>query len=537
LGDSGYRLSARYLNRGMSDPSVTEPSSSDCAVTSTDDGVDAPSAGGAFKSKVPEPVQSLRGSAARGVKWSFVGLAGGQVIQALVLLVLARLIGPKNFGVIAEASVFLAFISLLLDQGIGATIIRRVELTPDVIGTTFLLNLATTIALTALTVACAPLIASFFGTPELIHILRWLAIAVFFDGLDVMPRSILSRRLRFKALASAEVGGATIAGLAGIIVALNGGGYWALVTQAILLNLVVTVAIMAMAGRIPLRGSLAALHEVVTFSSRVLLFSIVNYASRNMDNLLIGRYLGATPLALYSLAYRTLMVPVTALGQVSNRVALPVYARIQDDQKRFRVMFMLSLRLIALISAPLMVLTIIEAPKGVPLFFGDAWKPAVVPLQILALTGLRQSIQSTVSPVLLALGRADWNLRWGLGSSALYVASFIVGLNWGITGVAAAYTAVGFIISPVSVMIIGKFLDFSVWDYCRNLRPIAIATSLLAVVAIGISLGLDLAGLPYALVLVISAICGIVMYVALLYWRWPDELTEAKRFMTSAQRG
>lgn len=485
----------------------------------------------------PGRVGSLRVSAARGVKWSFTGLAGSQVIEALVLLVLARLIGPKNFGVIAEASVFLAFIHLLLDQGIGATVIRRVNLTSEIVGTTFLLNLVTTFVMTATTVFGAPLIAAFFGHPELTDILRWLAIAVFFDGLDVMPRSILSRRLRFKALGTAEVGGALIAGAAGIAVAIAGGGYWALVTQAILSNLTVTLAIMALAGRMAWRGSFAALREVVTFSSRVLLFSLVNFASRNMDNVLVGRYLGATPLALYSLAYRTLMVPVTALGQVSNRVALPVYARIQDDQRRFCVMFMLSLRLIALISAPLMILTIIEAPKGVPLLFGDAWRPAVVPLQILALTGLRQSIQSTVSPVLLALGRADWNLRWGLGASAAYVASFIVGLNWGITGVAAAYTIVGFAISPLSVMIIGKFLDFTVGDYCRNLLPVAVSTGGLALSAVLVSLGLDAIGAPSAAVLVVSAICGLGVYIALLYRQWPTEILEARRFAASALRG
>jgi PST family polysaccharide transporter len=486
---------------------------------------------------VPPDGGSLRGSAARGVKWSFVGLAGGQVIQALVLVVLARLIGPRNFGVIAEASVFLAFISLLLDQGIGATIIRQVGVTAEMLGTTFLLNLGTTIVLTGATIAGAPLIASFFGSPALTHILRWLAIAVFFDGFDVMPRSILSRRLRFKALASAEVVGATVSGVAGIIVALAGGGYWALVVQAILMNLVVTVIITTMAGRIPVRGSITALHEVMTFSSRVLLFSIVNYASRNADNVLIGRYLGATPLALYSLAYRTLMVPVTALGQVSNRVALPVYARIQTDQARFRTMFMLSLRLIALISAPLMTLTIIEAPRGVPLVFGNAWKPAIVPLQILALTGLRQSIQSTVSPVLLALGRADWNLRWGLGSSVLYVASFVVGLNWGITGVATAYTVVGFALSPISVMIIGKFLGFSVWDYCRNLKAVSAATAGLVIMAVGVSVGLEQITLPAAAILVASGLVGVATFVAVLWRWWPEELVEAKGFVASARTG
>jgi polysaccharide transporter, PST family len=505
---------------------------------SSDSGESATGQGsGAIGGPDGKPAGSLRGSAARGVKWSFVGLAGGQVVQALVLLVLARLIGPSNFGIIAEASVFLAFISLLLDQGIGATLIRRVELTPDIVGTTFLLNLGTTIVLTLLTVIGAPVIAEFFGKPELTEILRWLAIAVFFDGLDVMPRSILSRRLRFKALASAEVAGAIIAGIAGVVVALNGGGYWALVVQAILTNLCVTVVIMAMAGRMSVRGSRRALREVFAFSSRVLGFSLLNYASRNLDNVLVGRYLGARPLALYALSYRTLMVPVTALGQVSNRVALPVYGHMQNDQPRFRAAFMLSLRLIALVSFPMMILTIVEAPRAVPVFFGNAWKPAVVPLQILALTGLRQSVQSTLGPVLLALGRADWTLRWGLGSSFAYIASFVVGLHWGIVGVATCYTIVGFALSPVSAAMLGKLLGFDLRTYCRCFGPATVGTAVMAAVAGGLLVGSEAIGTPSLVSIFVSAVSGLGAYVGYLRWRHWGLFDEAREFVSAARTG
>jgi PST family polysaccharide transporter len=480
---------------------------------------------------------SLRKPAAKAVTWSFVGSTGKQGVRFVFVLFLARLVGPEDFGITAQAMTFVTFVSLFLDQGIGTTLIQRLRLDQVAIATLFWLNAATTGVMVLLTFFGAPLIADFFGPHQLEVLIRVLAIDVLFLGFDVIPRAMLSRELRFRSLALAEVGGAVIGGIAGVAAALSVEGYWALVVQTIVADAAITIMLVILAPKPPMRrGSFRVLRDLLGFSSRVLGSTFLGYAARNLDNVFVGKYLGATPLALYSLSYRTLMVPIISLSQVTNRVALPVYARVQDDLPRVRRAYLESNRLIALVAFPLMLGVLVEAPRGVPLLFGDVWKPAVVPMQILAITGMRQAVQSTLGPLLYGLGRADWALRWSLGTTALYVVSFIIGLKWGITGVAAGYTIAGFLAAPVAVWMSGRLAQFTLRQYGAVLAPAFVGSLAFAGVAYASGAGLDALGVPAAVVLLLTATVGVVTYVGVLRLVWPHELRELKGFTNIALR-
>ena len=475
----------------------------------------------------PDGRLRLRDQAATAVKWSFVGIIGKQGIRFLFVLFLARLIGPESFGITAQALTFITFVSLFLDQGIGATVIQRRDLTPLLIGSVFWLNAVTTLIFVATTFFGAPIIAEFFGTPQLTSLLRVLALDVLFLGFDVMPRALLSRALRFRRVASAEIIGAVVGGVVGIVAAVNSAGAWSLVIQVVVTDGLVTLLLLMGRETFYFRASWQALRSVWRFSLQVLGFSVINYAARNLDNVFVGKYLGAKPLAFYSLSYRTLMVPVLGLGQVANRVALPVYARVQHDAPRVRRTFLLGIRVIALVSFPMMTLVIVEAPKAVHVVLGSAWGPAVIPMQLLALTGLRQSVQSTLGPVLLAVGRADLQLYWGLGSSLLYVASFIIGLQWGIVGVAASYTIVGFLIAPISVAMLARALGFQSQMYYRSLIPAVIGSGAMVGVGLISTQGLAAIGMgDFEIVIMTSALAIAAFWVVIRIF-WPSEFSGA----------
>jgi O-antigen/teichoic acid export membrane protein len=482
-------------------------------------------------------VGSLRERAARGVKWSFVGHFGRQGIRLLLVVVLARLIGPENFGIAAQAMVFILFIAVFLEQGLGTTLIQRPALSREILGSVFWLNLLTTIALCALTVAAAPAVAAFFGQPELTDVVRVLAISVFFLGMGVIPRAMLQRQLRFRPLALAEVGGALAGGVAGTVAAVNGGDYWAIVAQAVATDICVTCALVVVAGSRPAAPSWRGVRETLSFSSRVLAYSIVDFGHRNVDNALIGKLLGAAPLALYALAYRSIMIPVVSLVQVANRVALPVYSRLQAERTRLWTYHLLSARLIALVMFPLLTAIVIEAPRAVPLVFGDAWQGAVVPTQWLAVAGMHQSVLSTFGPMLVAVGRPDLQLRYALVTTTVYVTSFVVGLEWGIDGVAAAYAIAGLAITPGTLALAERVTGVRPSEYYRALAPVVIASAGLAAVALAVDRALAAVGAGDPVTIAAAVLGGLGTYVLVLQRIRPGELDDASRFIRAATAG
>jgi PST family polysaccharide transporter len=476
----------------------------------------------------PEESPPIKVAAARGAKWSFVGATGRQMVRFVFLLFLARLVGPADFGIAAQAATFIILVSVLLDQGLGATIIQRRALTGDIVGSAYWINTVATLLLTVGTFAAAPLVAKFFRTNELTAVVQVLSLSVLFQGLAVIPRAMISRHLGFKRTAVADLVGPLAGGLAGVAAAAAGAGYWALIVQTVCSDALVAGILFAYAGRPAGRATRAGLGEVFGFSGRVFGVSVMTYLGRNLDNVLVGRVFGATQLAFYSLSYRTLMVPVMSLGMVANRVALPVFSRLQDDTDQLRRSYLAVTRVIALIAIPLMAFTVVEAPYAVPVLFGDEWTAAVVPMQILAVTGMRQSVQSTTSPLLIALGKTKLLVRFGGGSVLVYSASFFVGVQWSIAAVAACYAVVDFLIAPVVVRISGRLLAFSAWDYLTVLLPAAAASAILAATAEAAVLLLEGAGMPIGVTLAASSFVGVLSFLAAVRYLWPDELSNLK---------
>jgi len=484
-----------------------------------------------------DDVGSLRERAARGVKWSFVGHFGRQGIRLLLVVVLARLIGPENFGIAAQAMVFILFITVFLEQGLGTTLIQRPALSRELLGSVFWLNLLSTIALCALTVAAAPVVAAFFGQPELTDVVRVLAISVLFLGMGVIPRATLQRQLRFRPLALSEVGGALAGAVAGTLAAANGGDYWAIVAQAVVTDVCVTCALVVVAGSRPAAPSWHGIRETLSFSSPILAYSIVDFGHRNVDNALIGKVLGAAPLALYALGYRSIMIPVVSLVQVANRVALPVYSRLQAERSRLRTYHLLSARMIALVMFPLLTAIVIEAPRAVPLVFGDAWRGAVVPTQWLAVAGMHQSVLSTFGPMLVGVGRPDLQLRYALVTTTVYVASFVVGLEWGIDGVAAAYAIAGLAITPGTLALAERVTGVRPSEYYRALAPVVIASAALAAVTLAVDRALSSVGAGDPVTIAGAVLGGLGTYVLVLRRIRPGELHDASRFIRAATAG
>jgi PST family polysaccharide transporter len=330
----------------------------------------------------------------------------------------------------------------------------------------------------------ARIVAGVFGEPRLIPILIVLSTAFVISGLSVVHKSLLEKELRFAALASVEVPALAFGSIAGISCAWWGLGVWSLVIQSIVTTLFSSVAFWIRSGWIPSwHFKWLELRRVAPFSLSVTGFGLVNYGARNTDDFLIGRYLGASQLGVYGMAYRIMLFPLQNLTQVVARVMFPVYSLIQDDDDRIRTVYLETISAIATLTFPLMTGAMILHDAVVLTALGGKWAPVSVLLAVLAPVGMMQSIVSMNGALYRAKGRAG--LQFGVGSlfSAITIAGFLVGLRWGVLGVATAYAIVNLFLLYPSLRIVLKLVDGAPRQVVRSVwRPLVCSAAMAVVV-------------------------------------------------------
>jgi PST family polysaccharide transporter len=327
------------------------------------------------------------------------------------------------------------------------------------------------------TVLLAPLIAGFYREPALTGVLAALSISFPLSGLVILQKTLLEKSMKFDALARIEISSTVIGSATGIVLAYAGAEVWSLVLQTLMTALAMTVLIWVRAEWRPTSVlRLADMRSIARFSAGLTGFNVINYFARNADYILIGRFLGSQNLGYYTLAYRILMFPLQNLSSVMARVMLPVFSQIKNEDARFRLAYLRSIGAIALIAFPLMTFLFVLAEPIVRHAFGEQWLPVVPLLLIFAPVGLVQSIGSTVGPIYIAKERTGLLFRWGLSAGLLLILSFVIGLRWGVVGVASCYAIVSLILAYPGMTIPLRLISLTVKDCLKVLwRPFACA--------------------------------------------------------------
>jgi O-antigen/teichoic acid export membrane protein len=247
-------------------------------------------------------------------------------------------------------------------------------------------------------------------------------------------------------------------------------------------------------------------------------FSFVNYFARNLDNLLIGKFLGPPPLGLYNLAYNLLLFPLNNISNVIGNVMFPALSIIQHDKQMVRDAYIIANRYIAVVSFPLMTWMLVAAPQLIRVIFGPKWTGAIVLVQILALTAVAQSIGTNLGWIYLSQGRTDIMLKWGILSTIVVVISFFVGLRWGVVGVAAAYTIATYSLAYPGFAIPFRLIQLKVSDFFVQLRTITLASLILCAIMLSVRVYLEkLGGMPQVVILFIVTALGLLSYLGLMY--------------------
>jgi PST family polysaccharide transporter len=400
--------------------------------------------------------------------------------------------------------VFIGAAQLFANFGIGSAIVQSREVTATALASAFWANLLLAGALALGLVLAAPSIAVFYGDTRVTPLLVTLSLSLVLSGIVTVPQSILFKTMDFASIARAQVVGSLTGAAGAIAMAIVGFGVWSLVVQPLVGSTVTLLLMWSSASWWPrFVFSWPSIRQLVHFSAGVLGANILNYANRRSDDLLIGKFLGSGPLGYYSLAYQLMLYPLTQVSSVIVRVLFPTLSQLQDDLGRFRSIYLEAVSAIAMVTFPMMLGLLAISHDFIVIVFGEKWLPMELVLKIFCVIGLLQSVGTTVGTIYMSTGKTALGFYVTLTFTPFIILAFLVGLYWGIEGVATAYACVSVLLFYVSL-----FLSFRVVGISFN----SFASLLMLLVVTLFSM--FLAGQTNALTRLVSSILlGIIVYV------------------------
>jgi O-antigen/teichoic acid export membrane protein len=394
-------------------------------------------------------------------------------------MILARLLVPGDFGLIGMAVAVTGFISLFRDLGLSQATVQRDNITHADVNALFWVNVAVSTLLALLTVALAPLLGWFYGDPRVTGITMALAVGFVFGGIAVQHQALMDRQMRFTSRGAVDVASLAIGAGAGVVAAMLGAGYWALVIQTLAMALSAAVGFWLLSRWRPGRPAWSgAARSMVHFGGHLTGFQVVNYLGRNVDNLLIGRVWGAAPLGLYTRAYQLLMLPIRQVNAPLAAVGMPALGRLRGEPERYRAVYLRVLEKIALITMPGVAFLIATSDWVVRLVLGPGWEGAAAIFTWLGVAALIQPAANTTGWLFISQERGRDMFRWGILGTVISVVAIVAGLPWGAVGVAAIYAITDIILkTPLLFWYVGRSGPVRTIDLYRALTIPALASA------------------------------------------------------------
>lgn len=451
-----------------------------------------------------------------GIIWSFGSQGGKQVSQFIITAVLARLLSPKDFGLLGMATVFTGFVTLFAELGVSGALIQKQNVDDNHLSSAFWLNIVVGIILTLIFIALAPLIAGFYNKPELKPILIVLSFNFVLSSFTVIQQTILTKDMDFRALAVRDVTAVIISGIVGIYLAYNGHGVWSLVYQLLTFTFVNGFLLWILSKWRPkFIFSITAIKDIFHFSANMTGFNILGYFSGNIDYLLIGRFLGSESLGYYTLAYKLMMVPLRNVTAVISKVMFPVFSQIQNDLEKVCKTYLKMIKAIAFITVPAMFGLFVIAPEFINIIYGPKWSPVIGLVKIFCFCGIAQSIGGTVVNIRLSQGKAGLQFKIGMLNTFFATILISIGLKWGIYGVTFFYTVFSIIWSCYTVYITLPLIKMKLSTFIANLYMPFTTSLFLLFILLLIKRYILLSQL---LTLIILPLIGIIVYVISLVY-------------------
>src|SRR4029077_5133187 len=358
------------------------------------------------------------------------------------LMVLARLLGPKDFGLVGMATAFTGVLTVFRDFGLSAAAIQRPSVTHEQTSTLFWINVFVGCVLGLLTLAIAPVVGAFYHEPRLVGVTAALASSFFFNAAGVQHGALLQRQMRFTALAVISIISLIVSTAIGISSAMAGYGYWALVAMTLAAPISNTLGVWLATAWIPGRPRRrGGIRSMMHFGGTFPLNGLVIYIASNFEKVLLGRFWGADALGIYGRAYQLINIPTSNLNSAAGEVAFSALSRLQDDPGRLKSYFLKGYSVVLAMTTPMTVACALFADDMIVVFLGPKWKDTAAIFRLLAPTNLVFGMANPLSWLVMSLGLVRRTLKMGLVIAPILVLAYVMGLPYGPKGVALAYSA------------------------------------------------------------------------------------------------
>lgn len=444
--------------------------------------------------------------------WAYGSYVGGRVLVLASTAVLARLLTPEDFGLVALALTVMGLLEAFADLGVGhALIVQTEDAVEDRAETAFVVSIAVGLVLTVVVVALSPVAAAVFDEPELVAITSVLGLNFLLRSFRSVPDALARRAMTFRPITYSDLADAVVRGAVGVALALAGAGVWALVVAYLAGTLARNAAIWALVPWRPrLRPQRRHLRQLVAFGGGLSLVSMLNAFIATFDDLVVGKVLGPAALGLYVLGFRLPELLIVNMSNVASEVLFPAFASVSRDA--LAGAYLTALRYTLMVGLPLAAGLAVLAEPVVLALFGDQWRETATVTQILTIYALGVTIGIPAGTVYKATGRAGVLVRLAVFRAALLATGVLLLVDQGIAAVAASQAAVAGLFSLIGLALATRLLAVRVREIARAVWPALVPTAGMGLVLVAVERSLDS---PWA-TLAAGTAAGAAVYLALV---------------------
>lgn len=416
---------------------------------------------------------SLKHQAVKGVMWSAVERFSVQGIQFILTIVIARLVLPSDYGLIAMLGIFLSIAQVFVDSGFSDALIQKKDCTETDFSTVFYFNILISIIIYFLLYISAPYIATFYREPELSLVTRWIGLNIIISSFSIVQRAKLTINVDFKRQAKASLTAVLISGIIGILLAYKGWGVWALVVQTLSNNLLNTLLLWIFAKWIPKwMFSIESFNVLFSFGSKLLLSGLLHTIYINLYSLVIGRRYSSMDVGFYNRAYQLANFPSINIIGVINRVIFPIQCELQDDNEHLKTSFIKYLRMSCFIIFPLMIIVAVLSKPLILLLLTDKWLPAAELLSILCFGYMWYPVMAVNNQILNVKGRSDYFLCAEILKKVVGIAILFITLPFGVRLLCWGIVVYNFFDMVIVIYYSRKVVSVKYREQIRNVIPL-----------------------------------------------------------------
>lgn len=418
-------------------------------------------------------MSELRDKTISGLFWSFIEKIGGRGIEALITILLARILTPRDFGLVGMLAIFIALSQALVQAGFSQALIQKKDTDEEEYSSVFYINLTFSLLLYLLLFFTAPLIADFYQQPILVSMTRVLSVIFVINAFSYVQEAKLKKELKFKSLTFVHLPSILISGIIAIIMAYKGFGVWSIVAQRVVMRFAYAVQIWIYSKWIPQwTFNKKKAKGLFSFGSNLMISGIIHSVYDNVYLIIIGKFFPINILGYYQYAKKLVDFPIKNLGSVVNSVSFPALSSIQEDNKRLKDGYKKIIQHLFFISTPILIFSAILAKPLFGFVLTDKWLPAVPFFQLLCIWGLFYPLNTFNIEIINVKGRSDFTLKLQVIKKIVVTIGIIATIPFGIWPLVIFQTINGLLAYFINSYYSGRFIDYTMKEQVKDVLPI-----------------------------------------------------------------